>query len=71
MKNVLQNTLESLRENPTYCGMFHRMEQFAGEVAAEVSDRNDNVSQYVLQIPRRIPKCWSQYKTEDCSRKGD
>ena len=43
MKNVLQNTLESLRENPTYCGMFHRMEQFAGEVAAEVSDRNDNV----------------------------
>ncbi len=42
-KNVWQNTLEALRKDPTYCGMFHMMEQFADDTAAEVSDKNDNV----------------------------
>ena len=43
MKNVWQNAMESVRKNPTYCSMFHLMERFAEDTAAEVSDRNDNV----------------------------
>ena len=43
MKNVWKNTLETLRKEPGYRGMFHMMEQFDGDIAAEVSDRNDNV----------------------------
>ncbi len=42
-KNVWQNTLEALRNDPTYSGMFHMMEQYADDTAAEVSDKNDNV----------------------------
>ena len=41
--NVWQNTLEALRKNPTYSGMFHMMEQFSGDTAAEVSDRDGNI----------------------------
>ena len=43
MKKVWQYTLKSIRKNPSFCGMFHMMEQFAGDTAAEVSDRNDNI----------------------------
>ncbi len=42
-KNVWQNTLEALRKEPTYSGMFHMMEQFSDDTAAEVSDRNGNI----------------------------
>lgn len=43
MKNVWQITLASLRKNPAYGGMFHMMERFADDTAAEISDRNGNV----------------------------
>ncbi len=43
MKNVWQNTLELARKDPTYCGLFHLMERFGGETAAEVTLRDDNV----------------------------
>ena len=43
MKNVWQDTLEPFRRNPTYRGLFHLMERFAGDTAAEVSDNNDNI----------------------------
>ncbi len=40
MKNVWQTTLEALRKDPSYCGMFHMMERFAGDIAAEVDDKD-------------------------------
>ena len=43
MKNVWKSTLEALRKDPSYCAMFHMMEQFADDTAAEVSDKNDNI----------------------------
>ena len=42
-KTVWQDTLEALRKDPSYCGMFHMMEKFGDDTAAEVSDKNDNV----------------------------
>ena len=43
MKSVWQNAMKSIRKNPNFRDMFHLMDQFAGETAAEVSDRNDNI----------------------------
>ncbi len=43
MKNEWQKTLQALRENPTYCGMFYMMEKYAGVTAAEVSDRDGGI----------------------------
>ena len=43
MKNVWKYTLEALRKDPTFGGMFHLMEQYADNTAAEVSDKNDNI----------------------------
>ena len=42
-KTVWQDTLEALRKDPSYSGMFHMMEKFGDDTAAEVSDKNDNV----------------------------
>ncbi|MBR5709043.1 MAG: aminotransferase class I/II-fold pyridoxal phosphate-dependent enzyme [Oscillospiraceae bacterium] len=42
-KTVWQDTLEALRRDPSYSGMFHMMEKFGDDTAAEVSDKNDNV----------------------------
>ncbi len=41
--NVWQDTLEALRKDPSYCGMFHMMEKFAGDTAAEISDKDGNI----------------------------
>ncbi|MBR4719672.1 MAG: aminotransferase class I/II-fold pyridoxal phosphate-dependent enzyme [Lachnospiraceae bacterium] len=41
-EKVWQETLEALRRNPSYSGMFHMMERFSDDTAAEVSDINNN-----------------------------
>ncbi len=43
MKTIWQKTIEALRKDPTYCCMFHMMEQYAGDTAAEVSDKNGSI----------------------------
>jgi len=43
MKNVWEMTLEALHTDPSYRGMFHLMERFGGDIAAEVSDRSGHI----------------------------
>ena len=40
MQNVWNETLDSLRKDPSYRNMFHMMERFGGDTAAEMTDRN-------------------------------
>ena len=40
MKNVWNETLELLRKDSSYCSMFHMMERFGNDTAAEMTDKN-------------------------------
>ncbi len=57
MPEVWAETLKRLREDPSYSNMFHMMERFRDDVAAEVSDREDRIitrtyGEYILQAQK-------------------
>ena len=59
-KNVWEMTLEALRTDPSYRGMFHMMEKFSGDTAAEVSDGNGHI----------ITRTYREYMDMSCAACG-